>query len=122
MRPQDCDYNLGRVASVRTQGLSAYSQIDREGLHDMDHHIALFSFRLTAAQSIGPNSLRRLWSSACESDNVKVSRVSHGKGGSAHTYSLCASPRIANLAAIEMRLRRLLEETLPSAVNTLVCL
>ena len=88
----------------------------------MTHHIALFSFRLTGAQSIGPGSLRKMWSSACESDNVRVSRVSYGRGGTAHTYSLCASPRIANLAAIEIRLRRLLEETLPSAAITLVCL
>ena len=88
----------------------------------MTHHIALFSFRLTSAQSIGPNSLRKLWSSACESDNVRVNRVPYGQGGLAHTYSLCASPRIANLAAIETRLRRLLEAALPSAAITLVCL
>jgi hypothetical protein len=88
----------------------------------MTHHIALFSFRLTGAQSIGPAALRELWSAACESDNVRVSRVSQGNGGRMHTYSLCAPPKTANLAAIEMRLRRLLDGALPNAAITLISL
>lgn len=89
----------------------------------MTHYVALFSFRLTEAQSIGPSSLRRMWASVCQTDDVRVSRepLSRG-GGNAYTYSLCASPGTANIPAIEKRLRRLLEETLPNAAITLVCL
>ena len=88
----------------------------------MTHQIALFSFRLGGGQSIGPAALRRLWSFACESDNVRVSRTPPTQGGRVHTYALCASPKTANLPAIEMRLRRLLEESLPNAAISLVCL
>jgi hypothetical protein len=88
----------------------------------MTHHIALFSFRLSGGRSIGPSALRKLWSSACDSDDVKVSRVTSGQGDTVHTYSLCASPRTANLQAVEIRLRGLLEQTLPSAAINLSCL
>lgn len=90
----------------------------------MAHHIALFRFRLSGGHSIGPAALRRLWSVACESDEVNVSRVTSnsGFGDIGHTYSLCGPPRILNLAAIETRLRRMLTEKLPSATINLTCL
>src|SRR5258708_21355193 len=75
----------------------------------MSHYIALFRFRLSEGQSIGPIALRKLWSTACGTSDVKVTRAASGPGYGAqsHTYSLCAPPKTVNLAAIEVRLRRL---------------
>ena len=88
----------------------------------MTHHIALFSFRLSEGKSIGPAALRKLWASACHSDDVKVSRVTSGHDNILHTYSLCASPRTANLQAVEERLRESLAELWPTAAINLTCL
>jgi len=87
----------------------------------MSHYIALFRFRLSEGQSIGPIALRKLWSTACGTSDVKVSRAASGPGYGAqsHTYSLCAPPKTVNLAAIEVRLRRLLAEMALTATLTL---
>jgi hypothetical protein len=87
----------------------------------MSHYIALFRFRLSEGQSIGPAALRKLWSTACGSNDVKVSRVASGPGYGAqsHTYSLCAPAKTANLATVEVRLRRLLADTALTATLTL---
>jgi len=87
----------------------------------MSHYIALFRFRLSQGQSIGPLALRKLWSNACGSDDVKVSRSASGPGygTQSHTYSLCAPAKTVNLANIEVRLRRLLAETALTATLTL---
>jgi hypothetical protein len=87
----------------------------------MSHYIALFRFRLSDGQSIGPSALRKLWSNACGTDDVKVSRVASGPGYGAqsHTYSLCAPAKTINLAHIEVRLRRLLADTALTATLTL---
>ena len=86
----------------------------------MAHHITLFQFRLSNGQSIGPAVLRRLWSQACSSDDVTVSRHSRPFDAQGHTYSLCGPARTANLAGIEERLRRLLDKRAIGATTTLV--
>jgi hypothetical protein len=92
--------------------------------HAMTHHIALFRFRLSAAQSIGPAALRKLWSAACGSNDVNVCRVTSGLGygDTGRSYSLWAPPNTANLWAIETRLRELLADTFPSAAINLTTL
>jgi hypothetical protein len=87
----------------------------------MAHYIPLFRFRLGTGQSIGPTALRRLWSTACGSDDVNVTRETRdaGYGEQSHTYSLCGPSNTANLANIEARLRRLLAATALTATITL---
>ena len=87
----------------------------------MSHYIALFKFRLSEGQSIGPLALRKLWSNACGTNDVKVSRAASGPGYGAqsHTYSLCAPPKTVNLASIEVRLRKLLADAALTATLTL---
>ena len=87
----------------------------------MSNHIPLFQFRLSSGQSIGPRALRRLWSTACSSEDVTVSRevrkVGYGRQG--HVYSLCGPARMADIANVEARLRSLLQENASSATVTL---
>jgi len=87
----------------------------------MAHHVTLFRVMLRNGQSIGPIALRRLWSTACGSDDVTVSReareVAFGAAQS-HSYSLCGSPKTANLQHVEARLRRMLAEMALSATIT----
>lgn len=79
----------------------------------MKSHIALFRFTLLSGQSIGPTSLRQLWSRACGTTDVDVGRQS--LPGGRYTYSLYASQQLTNLAAVERRLRLLLENARLSA-------
>jgi hypothetical protein len=90
----------------------------------MTHHIALFRFRLSASQSIGPAALRKLWSTACGSKDVNVCRVTSGLGygDTGRSYSLWAPPNTANLLTIETRLRQSLADTFPSAAINLTSL
>jgi len=85
----------------------------------VSRHIPLFSFRLIDGQSIGPNALRTLWSTACGTDDVAVSRKTREAANSApiHTYTLCG-PASANVSNIETRLRRLLAEAVLTATIT----
>ena len=78
----------------------------------MSQHIPLFRFWLRNGQSIGPSALRRLWASACGTDDVTVTREDRAAayGAQTHTYSLCGSPKTANLANVESRLRKMLSE------------
>jgi hypothetical protein len=78
----------------------------------MAHHTVLFHLRLNKGQSIGPSALRKLWSTACGSDDVSVSRTTYGSdyGGAGNTYSLYGPPGIANLQGIETRLRQIFAE------------
>ena len=87
----------------------------------MSHQIVLFRFRLSDGQSIGPAALQKLWSLACGSNDVKVSRAASGPGygTESHTYSLCGSPKTANMPNIEAHLRRLLVEKALTATITL---
>jgi hypothetical protein len=83
----------------------------------MSHHVPLFRFWLRNGQSIGPSALRRLWASACGTDDVTVTREAREAafGPETHTYSLCGSPKTANLQNVEGRLRRLLSDMALSA-------
>jgi hypothetical protein len=85
----------------------------------VSRHVPLFLFRLTSGQSIGPSALRRLWSTACGTDDVTVSRETRETGASTpiHTYTLCG-PASTNVSNIEGRLRRLLAEAALTASIT----
>jgi hypothetical protein len=87
----------------------------------MSNHIPLFQFRLSSGQSIGPGMLRRLWAAACSTEDVTVSREIRklGYGRQGHVYSLCGSPKMADLPNVEVRLRRLLQDNASSATVTL---
>lgn len=84
----------------------------------------MFRFRLSNNQTIGPVLLRKLWSAACHSDNVQVSRVPSGAGygDRGYVYSLWAAPNTPNLHAVEVQLQRLLTETIPAATIQLTYL
>jgi len=83
------------------------------------HHVPLFLFRLSNGQSIGPSALRRLWSTACGTSDVVVSRETResGQGAPIHTYTLCG-PTNVNVMSIETRLRRLFAEAALTATIT----
>lgn len=83
--------------------------------------IAVFRFRLSGGQSIGPKELRRLWAAACGSEDVSVSRVVSGQGFGeiGHTYSLCGPSRVASSPQIEERTRESLNAALPKATIVL---
>jgi len=78
----------------------------------VDKHVPLFKVRLIAGQSIGPQSLRSLWSKACGSNDVSVSRQAV-RGGPAEkpNYLLHGRADTADLPAIEKRLRALVAES-----------
>lgn len=76
----------------------------------MRTHIEWFKFHLGNRQSIGPATLRALWSDACDSFDISVNRQMHSIAGhTTVTYSLCASPRLQNPKNVELRMRKLLE-------------
>jgi hypothetical protein len=78
----------------------------------MKHQIAMFKFTLGNGQSIGPTALQTLWVRACQSPHVSVGRQPAGtRGDDRPSYSLYASQHLENLPQVEMRLRRLLEES-----------
>jgi hypothetical protein len=83
----------------------------------MSNHVVMFRFRLSDRQTIGPAALRELWSAACCSNDVKVSRVASGAsyGDRGYAYSLWAAPNTPDLRIVETRLQRLLVETMPTA-------
>ncbi|HBK45112.1 MAG TPA: hypothetical protein DDZ67_01485 [Xanthomonadaceae bacterium] len=66
------------------------------------------TLRLNSKQSIGPDTLLQLWSSACESNHVSVSRE-HSKEGV--SYGLHATSHLMNPRRAELRMRELLEES-----------
>jgi hypothetical protein len=78
----------------------------------MHNHVALFKFNLSSGQSIGPTALRTLWSRACESTDISVSRQTYRAGSNTkNTYLLHASPRLKDLSLVEARLRLLMNES-----------
>ena len=75
------------------------------------HQIALFTFTLGSAESIGPQALRRLWSIASGTANVSVGRKeTHWDKGNRPVYTLYAPQSLGNLRDVELRLRRALED------------
>ena len=74
------------------------------------HQIALFTFTLGRAESIGPKALRRLWAIASGSADVSVGRREpQWNGGNRPVYTLYAPQSLGNLREVELRLRRALE-------------
>lgn len=74
------------------------------------HHIALFTFTLGSAESIGPQALRRLWAGASGSGDVSVGRKESQWGkGNRPVYTLYAPQGLGNLHEVELRLRHALE-------------
>ncbi|HZV38926.1 MAG TPA: hypothetical protein VFF96_09310 [Pseudoxanthomonas sp.] len=72
--------------------------------------IALFTFTLGNAESIGPAALRELWVRASGTANVDVARRDpHVGRRDRPVYTLYASQGLANLRDVEVRLRQLLE-------------
>ena len=87
----------------------------------MEEHVEWFHFTLCRDQSIGPIELRRIWMEASGTTNISVGRSHRAMLGTrAVVYSLRASPRLANLHAIEARLRFLLAGARLNSVLTLV--
>lgn len=75
-----------------------------------EHHIALFTFTLGSAESIGPDALRQMWARACGSPNVSVDRKTpYGGPRDRPVYTLYAPQSLANLRDVELRMRGLLE-------------
>lgn len=83
--------------------------------------IAIFRFRLPAGQSISRANLFNLWSAACQTREVSVTRVdsASGFGESGHTYSLWG-PSQLRCPEIERRLRDSLVAALPKAIIVLM--
>ncbi|QSX77856.1 hypothetical protein [Agrilutibacter solisilvae] len=78
----------------------------------MKPQIAMFKFTLGTGQSIGPVALQTLWIRACQSPDVSVGRQPARFGAEDRpTYALYASQHLEDLPQIELRLRRLLEES-----------
>ena len=87
----------------------------------MIHPAALFHFRLSGGHSIGRSKLLRMWSAACGSKDVAVSRVESGNsnGQTAHTYSLFGPAKDLSIYDIEVRMRDALTLALPKATFVL---
>lgn len=82
----------------------------------MANPVALFHFRLGASDGIGRIQLLNLWSAACESKEVAVSREESGSGhGKTHTYSLLGPSKNLNITEVEHRLHDSLVRALPKA-------
>jgi len=80
--------------------------------YDVDKHVPLFKLRLVNGQSIGPLPLRNLWSRACHSDNVSVSRQMERLGTKGQTSYLLHGPaNMADLNSVEARLRVLVDDS-----------
>lgn len=86
----------------------------------MANPVALLHFRLNAAQGIGRVELLRLWSQACRSTDVAVSRAESGQGhGRTHTYSLFGPARNLDIQDVENRIQDSLMKALPKATFVL---
>ena len=87
----------------------------------MANPAAMFNFRLSGGRGIGRIELLKLWSAACHSNDVAVSRVESGgaTGESAHTYSLFGPVKQLNIYEVETRMRESLMAALPTATFVL---
>ena len=77
-----------------------------------------FQFRLSPETSIGPVLLQLLWSTAAHSRRVRVGRQPRRNAGG-FIYSLYAPMDLQDIAAVEMRLRALLDRHVVGALPTL---
>lgn len=86
----------------------------------MANPVVLFHFRLDASRGIGRTELLKLWSAACRSNDVAVSRVeSSGGFRKTHTYSLLGPPKNVNIEDAENRMHDSLSAALPKATFVL---
>jgi hypothetical protein len=76
----------------------------------MTAHFPIFTLRLSAGRSIGHNGLRAIWQQASRSRDVSVTRTLL-PGHEAHqcVYTLSGTRGIEDLAAVESRLRALVQ-------------
>ena len=83
----------------------------------MARRVPIFQFRLRNGRSIGPVELTNLWVAASGSEDVAVSRELRNVEGLRPdaVYLLSAPPDLFDLAGVETRLRRLLQDTLFNA-------
>jgi hypothetical protein len=90
----------------------------------MPNLIPLYLCRLSRGRSIGPSALRKLWSIACGSDDVRVRRVATETPGDELDclYSFSGPSSKANSPLVEARLRQLLTEMSPTAAIRLTSL
>lgn len=72
--------------------------------------IAIFKFTIGNGQSIGPESLQKVWEKACRTTDVAVGRAAGMRNGDKPTYSLYGRQNLGNLAEIESRLHVLFDE------------
>ena len=76
--------------------------------------VPIFRLRLHNGRSIGPALLKRLWALAAGAEEVGVARDGHGPAGSS-SYIVSATSVPPDVATVESRLRRLLQEKLSAA-------
>lgn len=87
----------------------------------VNNHVEFFKLHLVAGQSISPAALRTLWSRACQSSDISVSRQTRRTAyGMKDVYSLSGSPRMKDQPVIESRLKMLLLESRLTASVTSV--
>ena len=94
----------------------------RVGVRAVRHSpVAIYQFRLTAGHGISRTELFKLWSAACQSRDVSVTRVDSASGfrESGHTYSLWG-PAQLRCPENEKRIRDSLVAALPRAVIVLM--
>jgi hypothetical protein len=79
--------------------------------------VPILRLRLRNGSSIGPTVLKRLWSLASGSDEVRVFRDLGASGNAAvhHTYVVSGPARLLGSVLVENNLRRLLQEQLATA-------
>ena len=80
-------------------------------------HVPIFRLRLRNGASIGPTLLKRLWTLASGSEDVRVSRDGGRPGQTSvhHTYVVSAAGSLADVNSVELHFRRLLQERLSAA-------
>lgn len=111
------------VPRRRTRAASVHTGYPKQAKL-MSEYVAMFRFRLSNGLTIGPKTLRRLWSMACCSNNVSVTRMISGPGygDQGHVYSLWAVSSVRDLRWVETEMERLLRSCMPTATIKLVCL
>lgn len=82
----------------------------------MANPVALLHFRLEASHGIGRAELLELWSSACRSNDVAVSRAESGSDHrKMHTYSLLGPTKNLNIEDATNRMHDFLSQARPKA-------
>jgi hypothetical protein len=80
-------------------------------------YVPIFRLKLRNGASIGPSTLKRIWSLAAMSNEVVVSRdqVRDGPASRHNAYVVSCLVPIGELTSIESTLRRLLQQHLSAA-------